>query len=53
MGKIVYRMCLAAALAAVIAVGVYYYMSIYKADEEPERGTFVENIMETAEEGLV
>lgn len=53
MGKMLYRMCLVVVLVAVIAGGVYYYMSIYQADEEPDRGTFVDNMTEYTEEGLV
>ena len=52
MGKLVYRMCLVVVLMAVIVGGVYYYMSIYQMDEEPDRGTFVDNMVEPAEEVL-
>ena len=49
MGKLVYRMCLVVVLVAIIVGGVYYYMAFYQADEDPDRGTFVDNMVESAE----
>ncbi len=46
MGKLIYRMCLIVVLAIIVAGGVYYYTAFYQQSEAPERGTFVQNMLQ-------
>ena len=41
MGRLIYRMCLVAALVIAIAGGIYYYMSFYQKEDAMQKGTFV------------
>lgn len=47
MGRLIYRMCLVAALVIAIAGGIYYYMSFYQKEDAMQKGTFVNRMTAT------
>lgn len=52
MGRLIYRMCLVAALVIAIAGGIYYYMSFYQKEDAMQKGTFVNRMTATDNSGF-